>query len=78
MRRACPGRRAVAGAGRRDPRPTCREHLAGYKRIRRIEFAELPKTISGKIRRVELRADEADKVEQGESAPHAYDESDFH
>jgi acetyl-CoA synthetase len=35
-----------------------REHLASYKRIRRIEFAELPKTISGKIRRVELRDDE--------------------
>ncbi|MEU8244565.1 AMP-binding protein [Actinoplanes missouriensis] len=33
----------------------CRENLAPYKRIRRIEFAELPKTISGKIRRVELR-----------------------
>jgi acetyl-CoA synthetase len=32
-----------------------REHLAPYKRVRRIEFAELPKTISGKIRRVELR-----------------------
>ncbi len=32
-----------------------RERLAPYKRIRRIEFAELPKTISGKIRRVELR-----------------------
>ncbi len=35
-----------------------REHLAPYKRIRRIEFAELPKTISGKIRRVELRGNE--------------------
>ena len=35
-----------------------REHLAAYKRIRRIEFAELPKTISGKIRRVELRGRE--------------------
>ena len=33
----------------------CREELAPYKRIRRIEFTELPKTISGKIRRVELR-----------------------
>ncbi|MFF2569339.1 AMP-binding protein [Streptomyces sp. NPDC058084] len=32
-----------------------REVLAPYKRIRRIEFAELPKTVSGKIRRVELR-----------------------
>ena len=36
----------------------CREHLAPYKRIRRLEFAELPKTISGKIRRVELRGRE--------------------
>jgi len=33
-----------------------REHLAPYKRVRRLEFGELPKTISGKIRRVELRA----------------------
>ncbi len=32
-----------------------RERLAPYKRIRVIEFAELPKTLSGKIRRVELR-----------------------
>ena len=32
-----------------------RDHLAPYKRVRRLEFAELPKTISGKIRRVELR-----------------------
>jgi acetyl-CoA synthetase len=36
----------------------CRDHLAPYKRIRRLEFADLPKTISGKIRRVELRAGE--------------------
>ncbi|AXI76948.1 AMP-binding protein [Peterkaempfera bronchialis] len=32
-----------------------KQRLAPYKRIRRIEFADLPKTISGKIRRVELR-----------------------
>jgi acetyl-CoA synthetase len=32
-----------------------KDHLAPFKRIRRLEFAELPKTISGKIRRVELR-----------------------
>ncbi|MGI8459669.1 MAG: AMP-binding protein [Propionibacteriaceae bacterium] len=32
-----------------------RAHLAPYKRVRRLQFAELPKTISGKIRRVELR-----------------------
>ena len=36
-----------------------RGRLAAYKRIRRIEFGELPKTISGKIRRVQLRASEA-------------------
>ncbi len=33
----------------------CRERMAPYQRIRRLEFAELPKTISGKIRRVDLR-----------------------
>jgi acetyl-CoA synthetase len=33
-----------------------REQLAPYKRVRRLEFEpELPKTISGKIRRIELR-----------------------
>jgi acetyl-CoA synthetase len=36
-----------------------RERLAPYKRVRRLEFAELPKTISGKIRRVELRDQES-------------------
>ena len=35
-----------------------REHLPPYLRVRRLEFAELPKTISGKIRRVELRTRE--------------------
>ena len=38
-----------------------REHMPPYARIRRLEFAELPKTISGKIRRVELRAAELEK-----------------
>jgi acetyl-CoA synthetase len=37
-----------------------REHLAPYLRVRRVEFYELPKTISGKIRRVELRGREND------------------
>jgi acetyl-CoA synthetase len=32
-----------------------RDHLAPYLRVRRVEFYELPKTISGKIRRVDLR-----------------------
>ena len=38
-----------------------RENLAPYKRVRRLEFAELPKTISGKIRRVDLRTAEQDQ-----------------
>jgi acetyl-CoA synthetase len=41
-----------------------RARLAPYKRIRRLEFAELPKTISGKIRRVELRRTEANHTER--------------
>ena len=35
-----------------------RDKLAAYKRIRIIEFTDLPKTISGKIRRVDLRRQE--------------------
>ena len=38
-----------------------RARLAPYLRLRRLEFAELPKTISGKIRRTELRAAEQEK-----------------
>jgi acetyl-CoA synthetase len=33
-----------------------RQNVAPYKRVRRLEFSDLPKTISGKIRRVQLRA----------------------
>jgi acetyl-CoA synthetase len=40
-----------------------KRRLAPFLRIRRIEFAMLPKTISGKIRRVELRT-----AEQGRGA----------
>jgi acetyl-CoA synthetase len=39
-------------------------HLSPYKRVRRLQFADLPKTISGKIRRVELRGTE-NKLRQG-------------
>ncbi|MDP9428469.1 MAG: AMP-binding protein, partial [Actinomycetota bacterium] len=42
-----------------------RERLNPYQRVRRIEFAELPKTISGKIRRVELRAREEELATAG-------------
>jgi acetyl-CoA synthetase len=50
----------------------CRERLAPYKRVRRLEFGELPKTISGKIRRVELRDLEGEERRAGE-----YREEDF-
>jgi acetyl-CoA synthetase len=43
----------------------CRQRLASYKRVRRVEFADLPKTISGKIRRVELRATEHQRSSAG-------------
>ncbi|GAA1836865.1 AMP-binding protein [Pseudonocardia ailaonensis] len=46
-----------------------RENLAPYKRIRRLEFHELPKTISGKIRRVELRGREGEIHADPESTP---------
>ncbi|MFE9689434.1 AMP-binding protein [Micromonospora sp. NPDC005806] len=45
-----------------------RERLAPYLRVRRLEFGELPKTISGKIRRTELRAAERDKHAAGRPA----------
>jgi acetyl-CoA synthetase len=35
-----------------------RDRTSPFKRIRRIEFADLPKTVSGKIRRVDLRRSE--------------------
>jgi len=35
-----------------------KDRVSAYKMIRRIEFSDLPKTISGKIRRVELRGQE--------------------
>jgi acetyl-CoA synthetase len=47
----------------------CREHLAPFKRIRRLEFAALPKTISGKIRRVELRQREESRHATGTREP---------
>lgn len=43
----------------------CKERLAPYKRIRGIEFTELPKTVSGKIRRVQLRTQEKERRATG-------------
>ena len=48
-----------------------KRNVAPYKRIRRLEFSDLPKTISGKIRRVQLRTSGA-----AEDA-HEYREEDF-
>ena len=42
-----------------------RERVSAYKMVRRIEFSDLPKTISGKIRRVELRAQEKGRPDSG-------------
>ena len=54
-----------------------RSALAPFKRVRRLEFAELPKTISGKIRRVELRKAEAAAQQSGQRASLEYWEDDF-
>jgi len=54
-----------------------KKSLAPYKRIRRLEFAALPKTISGKIRRVELRAAEQQRRASGERAALEFFEEDF-
>jgi acetyl-CoA synthetase len=45
--------------------------------VRRLEFADLPKTISGKIRRVELRALERDRRIGGGRGPQEFWEEDF-
>jgi acetyl-CoA synthetase len=63
----------------RDILAHTRAHLAPYKRIRRLQFAPaeegLPKTISGKIRRVELRSAEE---KRGDARPEGeYREEDF-
>ena len=54
-----------------------RERLAPYKRVRRIEFCELPKTISGKIRRAELRQQEAARHYDSVRGPAEFWETDF-
>jgi acetyl-CoA synthetase len=54
-----------------------RETLAPFKRVRRLEFSELPKTISGKIRRVELRQEEEARAKQGQRGAGEFREEDF-
>jgi acetyl-CoA synthetase len=76
VRLAVPKAYVVLAAGHQPTAETaralfahCRAHLSPYQRIRRIEFGELPKTISGKIRRVELRASERDKHADPQARP---------
>jgi acetyl-CoA synthetase len=54
-----------------------RGRVAPFKRIRRLEFADLPKTISGKIRRVELRASELARPADGGRRAQEFWEEDF-
>jgi acetyl-CoA synthetase len=54
-----------------------RRRLAPYKRIRRLEFADLPKTSSGKIRRVELKRAEAERSLEVGRRPLEFFEKDF-
>jgi acetyl-CoA synthetase len=82
LRLAVPKAYVVLVAGREPSRELagdilayCRQQLAPYKRIRRLQFAELPKTISGKIRRVELRA--AEQGTAGGRPEGEYREEDF-
>jgi acetyl-CoA synthetase len=84
MRLAVPKAFLALTAGHEPDRATalsifrhCRASLAPFKRVRRLEFAELPKTISGKIRRVELRRAEASNQQSGKRAALEFWEDDF-
>ncbi len=54
-----------------------RQRVSPFKRIRRLEFSALPKTISGKIRRVELRELEASRSVHDSRRPHEFWEEDI-
>jgi acetyl-CoA synthetase len=54
-----------------------RERLAPFKRVRRLEVYDLPKTISGKIRRVELRQAEEKRYAAKERPATEFREEDF-
>jgi acetyl-CoA synthetase len=84
LRLAVPKAVIVLAAGTGADRATalsilafCRDRLAPYKRIRRIEFAELPKTISGKIQRGRLRRAEEERRAGGGRAAAEYWDEDF-
>lgn len=54
-----------------------RTRLAPYQKIRILEFCDLPKTVSGKIRRTELRASEAERRRSGQRGEQEFFETDF-
>jgi acetyl-CoA synthetase len=54
-----------------------RARVSPYKRIRRLEFRDLPKTISGKIRRVDLRREEEARSAAEGRRPQEFWEEDF-
>ena len=54
-----------------------RERVSPFKRIRRLEFADLPKTISGKIRRVQLRLAERERSIDSPRRTREFWEEDF-
>lgn len=67
---------AAGAAAALDILSYVRRHVSPYMRIRRLEFRELPKTISGKIRRNELRAAESARL-TGARHPLEFWEEDF-
>jgi acetyl-CoA synthetase len=84
LRLAVPKAFIVLAAGTSADAATARsilEYVRGrvspFKRIRRLEFADLPKTISGKIRRVELRLLETDRPADGARRACEFWEEDF-
>jgi len=54
-----------------------RARVSPFKRIRRLEFADLPKTLSGKIRRAELRQLETARGSPAMRREHEFWEEDF-
>lgn len=54
-----------------------RDRVSPFKRIRRLEFSDLPKTISSKIRRIELRQGEAQHRQEGTRRELEFYEEDF-
>jgi acetyl-CoA synthetase len=84
VRLAVPKAYVILAAGVEPDRATAlsifrhlRERLAPFKRVRRIEFSDLPKTISGKIRRVELRRTEQTLAAEHRRAEGEFREEDF-